>query len=386
MSNIAFEIRRFSSVICFGAMALSAVVCAQSPHTPTQLLSFKSGDWRASTYLDGSYSALLRNNRFISSVYNRVYDLNPDGITLHQASYTLAYEPSEGLGGLLNPILGYDPLIFAPYGWDPNIGMKQIGFAMPQGYLQYKAGKLNIIGGMFNTLAGADFLDPNKDHNFSRSILWGNTEPVAHLGLRSTYVLDPHFKIIAGVNNGWDVIRDTSRYQTLEFSLVCEPTPMLSLSMVIYSGGQRAEDRTDDGPVGIRTLLDFVVTMQLTSDLSFTANYDNGAQTIAALPTHHDGHAVWQGFAGYLNYQLSESWFLSFRGELFDDTNGYRTGVIQDWKETTLTLGYDMLKNLQIRVEGRYDFSNVNAFLKASGQGTSNNQASFALEGLYNFM
>lgn len=328
----------------------------------------------------------MRSNQFTSEAFNRVYDLNPDGITLHQASFTLAYQPTDGFGGLINPIFGKDTFIFAPYGWDPFLGIKQAGFAIPQGYLQYAQNSFTLIGGEFNTLAGAEYLDPTKDTNFSRSILWGYAEPATHLGVRSTYIVDKALTFIGGVNNGWDNIRDTGRRKTLELSLISTPNTLFSLALVGYSGGQRAADKTDFGPESIRNLLNVIATVNPTKKITLIGTYDYGVQPKAALPNDNIGKAIWDGFAGYLNYQFDEKWRTSIRGEFFNDRNGYRTGVVQEWKEVTLTIGYAWLKNFELRGEARHDNSNVSSFLKANGRGTSNNQQSFAFEGVVKFL
>lgn len=89
--------------------------------------------------------------------------------------------------------------------------------------------------------------------------------------------------------------------------------------------------------------------------------------------------------ACYVNYKLTTKWSTSLRGEIFEDSNGYRTGVRQNWREATLTLGYTPIKNLQIHAEVRRDFSNVNSFTNSSGVTSSNNNQSFALEAFYKF-
>lgn len=345
-----------------------------------------SSYWKFDNYIDGSYNHMLRSNKFTSGTYNRVYDLNQNGLTLQQASLSLSYEPEDGFGGLINPILGHDTFIFSPYGWDPSIGIQQAGFDIPQGYLEYKHNLLTIIGGAFNTLAGAEYMDPTKDFNFSRSILWGYTQPTTHLGLRSTYAVNEQLNVFTGINNGWDSIRDTSRRKTLELGLTYAPMSTVLLSAIVYSGGQRPADQTDFGPISIRNLVDIVVTIKASDKLTLIANCDYGTQPLAALPDDRYGKAVWQGIAGYLNYQFREKWRTSVRGEIFDDSNGYRTGIVQLWEEATLTIGYQLLNNFELRAEARHDFSNVNSFLNANHKANSNNQQSFAIEGVAKFL
>jgi hypothetical protein len=113
------------------------------------------------------------------------------------------------------------------------------------------------------------------------------------------------------------------------------------------------------------------------------ASYDYGMQTKAALPNGDIAKAVWHGIVGYVNYKFNEKWRTSLRGEIFDDQDGYRTGVRQNWREATITIGYSPIKDFEIRAETRRDFSNKNSFVKKNGISVSNYQQSYALEALY---
>ncbi|HGF0943168.1 TPA: outer membrane beta-barrel protein [Legionella pneumophila] len=334
-------------------------------------------------YIDGSYNYLVQSNQFTSGVFDRVYDTNPNGFTLQQAAVTLAYQPKEGFGGLINPIGGHDAFLFAPYGWNP--GSEWMGFDIPQAYLQYTTRKLTLFSGELLTMASAESLNPTKDTNFSRSILWGYATPTTTLGVRANYQFTEQLTFIAGINNGWDNIRDFNRRKTIELCLVYVPSPIFSLGLVGYSGGQRATDRTSTGPEGIRQLLDVVATFNVTKKLSLVGNLDYATQSKATLPSGIIGKAIWQGLAGYINYQFNERWNTSIRAEVFDDQNGYRTGIVQWWKEITFTLGVMPIKDLELRAEARHDMSNVNAFLQKNKRGASNNQQSFGIEAFYKF-
>ncbi len=343
-------------------------------------------DFKISGYVDGSYNFLQNSNKFTSGTYDRVFDTNPNGVTLQQAGITLAYQPQEGFGGLITPIEGRDPIIFAPYGWFPNNGSQSFGIAIPQAFLQYALGPLTFMGGNFIELAGAENIFSYNDTNFSRSILWGYAEPFTVMGLRASYAANDKFTLIGGINNGWDSIRDTSRHKTIELGASYTFNPMFSLAAYGYSGQQRITDRTSSGPTGQRTLIDLIATLNVTEKLTFVANYDGAMQTKAALPNGSVAKAVWQGVAGYVNYQFNDKWRVSFRGELFNDRDGYRTGVVQHWNEITLTVGYALLKNFELRAETRHDLSNVSSFIKKNGVSTSNNQQSYAIEAVAKFL
>ncbi|HRD69316.1 MAG TPA: outer membrane beta-barrel protein [Legionella sp.] len=346
---------------------------------PVQLPENTSSYFKILGYVDASYNYLQNSNKFISGTYNRVFDTNPNGVTLQQAGITLAYQPPQGFGVLITPVEGRDSIIFAPYGWFSNNTSQTFGIAIPQAFLQYTSGSLTWMGGNFIELAGAENMFPYNNTNFSRSIIWGYAEPFTVTGLRTSY--NPHDKLtlIGGINNGWDSIRDTGRKKTIELGATYKFNPMFSFAAFAYSGQERIVDGTSSGPTGQRTLIDLVATLHASDKLSFIANYDGGVQSKAGLPTGVVSKAVWQGVAGYINYKFNDRWRTSLRGELFNDCDGYRTGVVQHWDEITLTLGYALFKEVELRAETRHDFSNVASFVKKNG-GTTNNQQSYALE------
>jgi hypothetical protein len=342
-------------------------------------------DLTLSGYIDGSYNYLHRSNQFTSGVNDRVFDLNENGFTLQQAAVTAAVQPKEGFGALVNVIAGRDAFTLSSYGMDPDIGIDDVGIDLTQAYFQYTTGSLTLIAGKFISLASAEVIDPTQDTNFSRSILFGYATPDTLTGFRATYVFNDKVYLFAGVNNGWDNIRDTSRDKTAELGVSYTLNPIFSFVVQGYSGQQRATDRVSTGPIGTRNMLDFVATINATDKLSFVTNYNYGMQTTAALPDGTDAEAIWEAIAGYVNYKFTEKWLTSFRGEIFDDKDGYRTGVAQVWKELTLSVGYLPTKNTEIRAETRRDFSNTNSFQDKNGVDTSNNQQSFAVEAFYKF-
>jgi hypothetical protein len=336
-----------------------------------------------SAYLDTSYNYLLQKNSFKSSIQDRVFDIEPNGFTLQQMAFTLAKKPEQGLGGLVNIVGGRDANKLAAYGWNPYFGSQTLALDFTQVYLQYVLAKVTLIAGKFATLAGAETYNPIHDINFSRSILDGYAEPSTHLGLRGRYDVNNKLHLTAGINNGWDSIRDTGRPKTIELGIAYEMNSLFSLTAQGYSGGERLIVKTAKGPIGRRNLIDIVATFKVHEHLMLVANYDYGMQTKAALPNGQANKAVWQGLAAYVNYVFTDDWYTAFRGEIFYDKNGYMTGVRQDWRELTLTLGYAPNKQCELRVETRHDLSNVNAFVSNHHRYTRNHQQSFAVEGIY---
>lgn len=378
----------FVGVLLAPAVALADAtvpVTATNIVKPSAPVQKAASDFKVTGYVDGSYNNLVRNY-FTSGAFNRVFDQVPNGFTLQQAAITLAYQPSEGLGGLLNLIAGRDANIMAPYGFMPYTEFRTQTFAIdfPQAFIQYAKGPVTVMGGRFLTLVGYEQLDPTQDTNFSRGILFYNT-PDTHLGIRAIYTATDKMTVTAGVNDGWDNIRDWTRRKTVELSFSYNVNSFFNFALTGLNGQERATPQTDFGPLGDRTLIDLVATVNATENLSLVTNYDYGWQTKAALPDGSLSRAGWQGIAGYINYKFCNQWQTSLRGELFYDSDGFRTGVRQKWSEVTLTVGYSPIKNLVIRAETRRDFSNVNSFTTLNSVTASNNTQSYALEAFYKF-
>ena len=281
-------------------------------------------------------------------------------------------------------MLGRDPYSTAYYGWDPYFGSQMLGFWFSQAYLQYAKGPVTVMGGILPTLIGYETIYPQDDTNFSRGILDGYAEPGTHLGVRGVYVMSDMWTFIAGVNNGWDNIRDYSRHKTFELGVNFTPSKIVNIALSsLLAGGQRAVDFTATGPEGTRNILDIIATLHATDKLTLVLNGDFAAQSKAIQTNQTFGHASWSGVVGYANYQFNDKWRTSLRAEFFDDPEGFRTGVAQCWKEATLTVAYAPIKSLELRAETRHDISNVNSFVNANRVSTSNDQQSYALEALY---
>ena len=335
-----------------------------------------------SGYLDASYNRLSESNMFTSGVANRVFDVEERGAAIRQLAGTVAYQPKQGLGGLVNVTLGKDADVIHAFGAGAG---KTNQIDLTQAFGQYAMGPFTVIGGKYVTLAGAEVINSPSNANFSRSILFGYAIPFTHTGVRGTYAFDDATNLIVGVNNGWDNFKDTNGSKTLELGLTYAPSEAISLAAQAYLGRERVGGLVDFGPEGARNLIDLVGTYKASEKLSFVLNFDYGTQQNAPLSSGGNGRAKWTGIAGYVTYQLNDQWRLSGRAEVLDDTDGYRTGVAQKWKEATFTVGYLPTKAIELRAEVRADSSNVSSFVTRSGASATNKQRSFGLQALYKF-
>ena len=361
------------------------------------------------TYLEGTGTFTPTPGTFAAGGFNRVFDTERRSFNINALDLTLSALPPEGFGGMVNLTAGSDARVIASAGTD---GLTTVGcptcasdeFDVTQAYVHFAQGGLMVIGGKYVTLSGAEVIKSPSNTNFSRSILFGYAIPFAHTGVRAYFTPggsaaapDGKWTFIAGLNNGWDVLKESVQApavdgtqglsKTLELGANGAITKSLSLAAVYYSGDESsATSAFAPATTGQRDLLDLVLTFTATDNLSFVLNYDKGEQDKALAG---GGKVKWDGLAGYANYKLSDAWRTSFRAESFDDKDGFRTGVNvgsggQKWKEYTLTLANTPAKNVELRGEVRHDSSNQSSFNQPDGT-TKKSQNSLGLEAIYKF-
>ena len=379
--------RRLHAVIVIGALVLPGAVSAADPGAPaiptlTEVLD--ASGLKVSGYIDASFTYLTGEGAFTNGVANRVFDTQPNSFNLQQAAITIAKQPTEGFGGLVNVIAGDDAQIIHAY--DEQVGAGTNRYDLTQAYLQYATGALTVVAGKYVTSAGQETIDPTTDSNFSRSILFGYAIPFTHTGVRATYAINDMISVIGGVNNGWDDLKDTNDAKSAQIGLALTPTKSVTILAVDYAGTERVGGLVGNGPQGNRNIFDVVISWAATDKLAFVVNYDNGYQEDARTVTPNaSSKAKWSGVAGYINYQIDDMWRVSIRGEYFDDQDGYRTGIEQEWKEGTITVGFQPSGNLDIRAEVRGDESNKSSFIQTNNGKTGKDQSSYELEAIYKF-
>ena len=361
------------------ALAADAPSEPTTPHmvmsgTPTLGNVLDASGVSTNGYLDMAYSHLSGTGAFTSGTADRVFDTEPNSFNLHQAAITLAKQPKEGFGGLVNLTLGKDAGSIKSFGQTSN------DFDVTQAFIQNTTGSVTVIAGKFVTLSGAEVINSSSNTNYSRSILFGYAIPFTHTGLRATYAVNDQLSLIAGLNNGWDQAKDMNKSKTLELGLSYMPVKTFMLSVVDYSGAEQVAG-VPGGAQGKRNLLDLVGTFTVSDSLNFVLNYDHGSQENGMTANKK---ALWNGLAAYANFQINDMWRVSARAETFKDTDGYRTGIVQKWKEATLTVGYAPSKSMELRGEVRKDTSDQAAFAYNDGVARKT-QNSLGLEAIYKF-
>jgi hypothetical protein len=310
------------------------------------------------------------------------FDVDHDTFQLDQAGLSVAYQPKEGFGAMVDLIAGEDAKILhaAEDGHTDS-------FDLRQAFLQYATGPFTVMAGKFVTLAGAEVINPTLNTNFSRSLLFFDSEPMTHTGVRATYGITDTITLTGGVNNGWNTTSTNFGSKTGEVGISWAPaSKMFALAAQAYFGKQEGFDAE-------RTLIDVVATYNATSALTFILNFDWNQQQDGLVDDFGGLHdASWNAAALYVNYAINDQWRVSVRAEYLDDKGGFVTGSDQTLKEGTITFGYAPVKNFEVRAEFRYDKSGAGTptFYKTAAAvdaltPDADSLSEFALQAIYKF-
>jgi hypothetical protein len=367
------------------AFAAPATVLAQQARIPTLGQVLDASGLSVNGYIDAGYNWANRNVEAGvqgRGVGPRVFDNQNNSFSLHQLGLTVAKQPKEGFGGLVNVTVGQDAQVIHSFP-ESVAGLASSNFDITQGYLSYSKGSLTLIGGKFTTLAGSEVIASPGNNNISRSILFGAV-PFTHTGMRASWAPSDTFTVYGGLNNGWDQLQDTNRQKTLELGASFNPVKPLTMTVSGYFGNENV------GPGGAingeRDLLDFVLNYAVNDGLSFGAELLTFRQDIPGGTT-----AKYDGLALYGSAMLNAQWRASARGEYFDDKNGFHFNTVDGagaplgvkYYELTLTLGYLPTKDVELRTEVRANSANQSVYV--DGGSTSKTLMTFALQGLYKF-
>jgi putative OmpL-like beta-barrel porin-2 len=383
-----------SAISALFAAPATVLAQAKPPAVPTLDKVLEASGISVSGYMDVGYTYANRNIEGTGTptgVSTRVFDSQNNSFALHQVGLTMAKQPKEGFGGLVNLTIGKDAQVIHSF---PEFTGTTTGsaFDITQGYLQYASGSFTVIAGKFTTLHGTEVIASSGNTNISRSILFGAV-PFTHTGLRATWALSDTFSLIAGVNNGWDQLTDSNRGKTAELGLTANPIKPLNIAISGYSGKETATPiPTAAVPEGTRTSANLVVSYAFSDAFSLGLEYLSVSQDKAG-PT--GGKAKYSGYAGYFTMQPSPKWRGVLRLESFDDHDGLHFGTVPGgvasftggqvkYTEGTVTVAFIPADSFELRGEVRTDKADQTVFVDFKG-GTSKTLSTVALQGLYKF-
>jgi hypothetical protein len=356
--------------------AAPATVLAQAKPAPVPTLDkvLEASGISVSGYIDAGYTHSDRNVETAFST--RVFDSQNSSFLLHQFGITVAKQPKEGFGGLVNLTVGKDANVIQSFP-----GTVNATFDVTQGFLQYAGGPLTVIAGKFVTLSGTEVIASPGNNNVSRSILFGAI-PFTHTGVRATWALSDTVSLIAGVNNGWDQLQDANKGKTAELGATLNPIKPLNITLSAYSGKEVVTPGGVPVPEGTRTSINAVASYTIIDPLSVGLEVLNVSQDNTVGGT---AKGKYSGVAGYVTYMFAPKFRGALRAESFDDKDGIRFGTTSTkYKEVTLTGAFLASDSFEARVEGRRDNATNTKFTDFAGA-PSKTMTSIALQGLYKF-
>jgi len=267
-------------------------------------------------------------------------------------------------------------------------------YDLPEFYVSYivPMGKgLRLDAGKFVTPLGYENIDSydNYNDNFSRGFIFGYGLPFTQTGLKASYAFSGRITGAVLLTNGCDAVKDLNGKVTVVGELAVTTSRTTSVTVNYLHGPQEPHNGHDEGAV-----YEVVATWKVVPRLALAMDGLYADEDHAA-PNGSD--AIWKGLAGYAKYSVTKKFSLAFRGEVFADPSGVRTGAAQTLHGFTLTPEYvtaahasrlsPELKHfngqLVLRGEFRQDFSNANAFHR--GTGYTNGQFTAAINLIYVF-
>jgi hypothetical protein len=142
-----------------------------------------------------------------------------------------------------------------------------------------------------------------------------------------------------------------------------------------YTGPQR-----EGVALAYRQVYDSNVVLTPNGKTNVYLNVDYGTDKNPAA-----SRAKWSGFAAAARFQLTNRIAFAPRAEIFDDINGFSTGVAQTVKEFTLTGELKIHDGLLSRLEYRRDMSDKPYFDRGLGAMVAKDQSTLALAFIASF-
>ncbi|MCW3085932.1 MAG: hypothetical protein JWP12_3298 [Bacteroidetes bacterium] len=216
--------------------------------------------------------------------------------------------------------------------------------------------KLWIDAGFFRTHFGTEGLLPKENFTSSVSVCT-YYEPYYESGVRLNYTPTDRLAINIYVLNAYGVYEDNNDKKSLGMAITYALGENGNIGYTNYIG--------DDAPKGdtlsrTRILQNLFFNYQI-KKLKIQIGGDYGIQQHSAINDPKKSAAMYSGVAS-LKYELVNRFSIYGRGEVFNDPQGFMSGVILDKKQmytgyklwgATFGLEYKPTDNTYIRLEGR---------------------------------
>ncbi len=321
----------------------------------------------------------------------RSYDAQDNNIA-NTAHLSLMGTFGEGIGYAVDLDAGHDATTTAgPAG--------SSGVVLQEAYITYaSASKIGFKVGKFATYQGIEVIETNANPTISRGYLFGLAEPFTHVGGVATFVLGK-LDFAAGVVNGWDQANDNNQAKTIVAKVGLSLGDTLMATLSGYHGAEQSQVTsttavsgltviTDGRSGAMRDSIDLTMLTKLIPhvDLFLQGNYGTESQIVDLDGDGTaDDRATWMGAGIQPIVHLSDKFTIGGRVEYFYDDQGARSGI-NDFATTNITItpGYKITDNIQVRAELRSDTANKKAWVDDKGV-AKDSASSAALQFILNY-
>jgi len=327
------------------------------------------------------------------TVGHRVFDKDHNTFSLDLFQLQVSRAPGENGVGFVTKINFGKTAERMASDWDGdgtvgNVAEEQNSIELEEAYITYNfpgLPDLQLKGGKFVTLLGAEVIESPRNPNISRSLAFGFAIPFTHTGLLMSYAFAPQFNATLGIVNGWDNVIDSNDGKSVTGSFVVTPVDQFSLALNGIYGAEQPNHGDSK-----RGVVDVVATVKPIDNMLLSLNYDYGNESNLGLGRNNT--VEWNAFSGIIGYDIVDALAVpigfALRGEYFDDSDNSRfgdnPGHDQNTWEVTTTFKVVLAEGLMARAEYRYDKARHPVFLRNVG-GVQSDQQTIAAELSYVF-
>ncbi|MBI3770947.1 MAG: outer membrane beta-barrel protein [Deltaproteobacteria bacterium] len=132
-----------------------------------------------------------------------------------------------------------------------NVAEEQNSIELEEAYITYNfpgLPDLQLKGGKFVTLLGAEVIESPRNPNISRSLAFSFSIPFTHTGLLMSYAVSPQVNLIGGIVNGWDNVIDSNDGKTFMGSVTVSPADQFARPRRGPDGARRVPLRQRQAP------------------------------------------------------------------------------------------------------------------------------------------
>ncbi len=239
---------------------------------------------------------------------------------------------------------------------------------------------LTIKGGKI-AAPGFENIESPLNKNASQSWQFGLGQPYTLLGALLDYPFSEKLSITTGVFNGFDNVLDRSSGLSWLGALTVNWSDNFSTAATGTVGKEGERLRGFFDTYTTFKYRDATAKKHEYDRLTITADYTYAHETAGGKT----GAVDWHAFSLNATLQFVKRFGIAWRGEVFHDPQGARSGTPQTLGETTVTAVIKPWDWLLIRPEFRHDRSNKQVFVTDTSKINSQNTLALSLAFLYGY-